>query len=68
MSRFYPRPVWTASHLGCDQVKSQGWVLALLVGGRLTCGTLPKVHGVAGPPLESRFQGLVSVSPGCRET
>lgn len=39
----------------------------LLAGDGLTCGTLPEVHGVAGSPLESRLQGLVSLPVGCRE-
>lgn len=37
------------------------------MGAGLTWGTLPKAHGVAGPPLESRLQGLVSIPLGCRE-
>lgn len=39
----------------------------VLAGAGLTWGTLPEAHGVAGRPLESRLQGLVSVPPGRRE-
>lgn len=43
-----------------------GWREAL-VGVGLTWGTFPKAHGVAGPPLESRLQGLVGLPLGCGE-
>lgn len=39
----------------------------MLVGAGLTWGALPEAHGVAGPPLESRLQGLVSLPSGSRE-
>lgn len=50
--------------LGSSSVR--GW-REVLAGAGLTWGTLPKAHGVAGSPLESRLQGLVSLPPGCRE-
>lgn len=43
-----------------------GW-RKVLAGAELTWGTLPEAHGVAGPPLESRLQGLVSLPSGSRE-
>lgn len=72
-----PGPCWQplswdvcaqAKTLGGHLTGSQGRTPALLVGEKLTCGTLPEVHGVTGPSLESRLQGLVSLPPGCRET
>lgn len=40
---------------------------SILLAGGLTCRTLLDIHGVAGAPLESGLQGLVSLTPGCRE-
>lgn len=81
-SWFYPRSIRAASSLGCAPAKRSTGALVwsqrpgsgsvgerreVLVGAGLTWGTLPEAHGVAGRPLESGLQGLVSLPPGCRE-
>ena len=40
---------------------------SIMLAGGLTCGALLDIHSVAGAPLESRLQGLVSLAPACRE-